>query len=227
MKSFYKSPIVYAVILFIYAGWWGLILFACFPESSLPIAANLDFYKKFDKIFYQRWGFFAPPPTENERLYYIFSKNSNPEHTLSFEVFENMIKEKNEKYLLNDDLANLDYIIHNTISPIEDMLREGYEIYKFEKNCPEKGDTCNYKNYMNRVRGKINETPFMKTLLKHASSIKNKHSLSEYDRIQVVLTFVDLPKYAQRFSKKEPRELPIFKSDLYNYNSKTWEKYVD
>ena len=48
------------------------------PEDGAAIALNYHSYKKFDQLLFQRWGFFAPPPNFDERLYFTFQNTNDP-----------------------------------------------------------------------------------------------------------------------------------------------------
>ncbi|MEO6916949.1 MAG: hypothetical protein ABI151_16115 [Chitinophagaceae bacterium] len=222
-----KYRILLPLALTIYIAWWLLIALGNFPETSLPIASNLAHYKIFDEVFYQRWGFFAPPPNEDDRLYYVFTNNSDSSKNITFEIFEKLLHEKREKYLLNDDLSNLDYILYNTTSPIEDQLRDGFEIYKQKNKCSDHPGACSYDEYVKMARSDFDHTPQLTALIKHADIVRKKQGLDNNYSVQVVLAKISIHRFAQRFSTKPRDENPYFKSDLYNLKDKSWKKYTE
>ena len=212
-------------MLLIFACWWGLNFYFSFPKSSLPILYAHNSYQKWDNIFFQRWGFFVPPPDFDNRLYYVYSSKKDSSNILIYEVFERLNKRKNQNYLFNDNLINLDYILHNLSSPIGDLLRENFQIYKHKKFCDSiRDETECYLSFINKSRNEIHKLSQMKTLLKHSKIIANKQNLTNH-RVQIILGAKELPKFYQRYKDSVIREENVFfSSDYYNLNSSKWER---
>ncbi|MGL5279996.1 MAG: hypothetical protein ACRC8M_13175 [Cetobacterium sp.] len=214
-------------ILFIFASWWCLNFFFNLPDTSVPIVHNYELYKKWDEIFYQRWGFFAPAPDYNDRLYYIYTSNNNSNEFIVYEVFENLHKNRVNNYLKDDNLSTLDYIIHNTSSPIGDLLRESYEVYTLEGNCKNLNDEDCYRNYINSIRDDFNESPNILTLVNHAKMISKIKNLDNHT-LQIIIGAEELPKFQDRYSSNfKHKSYPFFKSNLYNLKINKWEKYIE
>lgn len=215
-------------ILLLFSFWWSFNLYFNFPNTSLPILYTYSSYQKWDNIFFQRWNFFAPPPDSNTRLYYAFHNINNSNDIFIYEVFEKLNKNKNEKYLFNDYLINLDYTLHNLSSPIGDFLRETYDIYKYQGLCDtiRNDDKC-YQLFIKKAKAKIYQLPQIKTLLKHSQIIATKQNLSNY-KIQIIMGTQDLPKFHERYSDSiNQKENIFFSSDFYNLKTKSWEKLLD
>lgn len=212
-------------LLIIFAFWWGLNFYFSFPKSSLPILYAHNLYQKWDDIFFQRWGFFAPPPDFDNRLYYVYTNKKDTSDIFIYEVFERLNKRKNQNYLFNDNLINLDYILHNLSSPIGDLLRENFQIYKHQKFCDSIDDEnqC-YQLFVNQMKSEIYQLAEMKTLLKHSKLIAHKQSLTNH-KVRIILGAKELPKFYQRYKDSVIREENVFfSSDYYNLNSSIWEK---
>ena len=85
MKYLNKVLVLIAIAIFI--NYWCLTVLFSFPKSSIVVAENYKAYKKFQRLFYQKWIFFAPPPTYNLRLYYVYRNDDKIYH---IEIFENI-----------------------------------------------------------------------------------------------------------------------------------------
>ena len=212
-------------LLIIFAFWWGLNFYFSFPKSSLPILYAHNLYKKWDNIFFQRWGFFAPPPDFDNRLYYVYTNKKDTSNIFIYEVFEKMNKRKNQNYLFNDNLINLDYILHNLSSPIGDLLRENYQIYKHQRFCDSiTNETECYQSFINQSRNEIHQLSQMKTLLKHSKLIAHKQGLTNH-KVRIILGAKKLPKFHQRYQDSITREENVFfSSDYFNFITNTWER---
>ncbi|WP_334124785.1 hypothetical protein [Empedobacter brevis] len=214
-------------VTIVFASWWGLNFFFNLPDTSVPIVHNYELYKKWDEIFYQRWGFFAPAPDYNDRLYYIYTPNTNSTQTVVYEVFENLHKNRVSNYLRDDNLSTLDYIIHNTSSPIGDLLRESYEVYVLENSCNSLKEEDCYRNYINSIRDDFNESPNILTLVNHAKMIARIKQLNDY-KLQIIIGAEELPKFQDRYSSlPAQKSYPFFKSNIFNLKTNKWEKYLE
>lgn len=214
------------VIISVFFSWWGAnMFFNLLPDSSLPIIQNYDLYKKWDGLFYQRWAFFAPPPDYDDRLYYVYTNIKDSTDVTVYEVFENIHKKRKIQYPFDDDLSNLDYILHNVSSPIGDLIREGYDMYKFKGNCElvEKGN-C-FQKYIDSVRDDYNTSPHVVTLVKHAKIIAELRELTN-SRLQIILAAKEIPRFKDRHNINMLREeYPFFKSNIFNLKTNKWEEF--
>jgi len=212
-------------LLIIFAFWWGLNFYFSFPKSSLPILYAHTLYQNWDNVFYQRWGFFAPPPKFDNRLYYVYANTKDTADIFVYEVFEKLNKRKNQKYLYNDNLINLDYLLHNLSSPIGELLREDFEIYKHQKFCDSiTNETECYQSFINQSKSEIYQLSQIRTLLKHSALIARKQGLDDH-KVRLIFGAKDLPRFYQRYQDSIVREDNVFfSSDYYNLNSSTWER---
>lgn len=220
--------IIKTLILGIFTFWWSANFFFNLPDSSLPILENYGLYKKWDGLFYQRWGFFAPPPDYDDRLYYVYTDLKDSSNVIVYEVFENLHKTRKKQYPFDDELSNLDYIIHNLSSPLGDLIRESYDIYKIKGNCDSLGiySDC-FQKYMSSVREDFNTSPNLTTLIKHTKIIADLRNIKN-SKVQIILGAKDLPKYRDRYKKDLVRkEYPFFKSNYYNLKTNKWESFQE
>jgi hypothetical protein len=220
MKALQKTILLFFVL------WWSLNFYFNLPDTSLPIVTNYETYKKWDGIFYQRWGFFAPPPDYDDRLYYVYTNQSDTTKVNIYEIFENIHLERNKRYLYDDDLSNLDYILHNLSSPIGDLIRESYEIYNLKGNCENLGEYSDcFQKYIDEARGSFDTSPNLTSLIKHSEIIAKKNNFNNHS-VQIIFGAKELPKFKDRNNKNIIRkEYPFFKSNIYNLKTKKWKKY--
>ena len=216
------------IILGVFTLWWSANFFFNLPDSSLPIVQNYDLYKKWDGIFYQRWGFFAPPPDYDDRLFYVYTDLKDSTKIIVNEVFENIHKKRKKQYPFDDELSNLDYILHNLSSPIGDLIREGYDIYKIKSKCDSLANYSDcFQKYIDNVRDDFNTSPNLTTLIKHAKIVASLKELTD-TKVQIILGAKDLPKFKDRYKKDFVRkEYPFFKSNYYNLKTNKWEKFQE
>ena len=206
--------IIKILTLGVFALWWGSNFFFNLPDSSLPIVQNYDLYKKWDGLFYQRWGFFAPPPDYDDRLYYVYTNLKDSTITIN-EVFENIHKNRKKQYPFDDELSNLDYILHNLSSPIGDLIRESYDIYKIKGNCDSISDYSEcFQKYIDNVRDDFNTSPNLTTLIKHAKIVAGLKNLTN-TKVQIILGAKDLPAGTYFFNIDVPKENILKKTKGY------------
>jgi len=214
------------IILGIFTVWWCSNFFFNLPDSSLPIVQNFNLYKKWDGLFYQRWGFFAPPPDYDDRLYYVYADLKDSTKVTAYEVFENIHIKRKKLYPFDDELSTLDYILHNLASPIGDLIREGYDIHKIHHNCDslEENSGC-FQKYIGNARDDFNNSPNLTSLMKHAKIIAGLKNIKN-TKVQIILGAIELPKFKDRYKKDLARkEYPFFKSNYYNLKTNKWEKF--
>ncbi len=92
-----KTTIITFLLFVVFLSYWLLTLFMNLPDNFLKINF-LEYEKIFSKIFHQKWALFAPPPKSNDRLYYIFLKDSLSSDKSVYEVLGIINQAKRDKY---------------------------------------------------------------------------------------------------------------------------------
>lgn len=215
----YKLFIVFTIFLF----YWFITIFFTIPENYLQIK-SLKYEKMFSSLFYQKWSFFAPPPNYNERLYYKFISKDNKD-TLTVEVLEQLNLKRKKKYLMNDNLSIVDYILSNSLSNITDIIREEYKIYD-SKNCSslnKKDCFDSFIKYFEKDLYSLNEINTLKNYGLQILRLQQDKG-EKYNKFKILLTHIPINKFNNRFSTTKNNEVFIFSTKNYNSKNKLWEK---
>lgn len=104
------------IILLLFVGYWMLTLLYLSPSNPIRISSK-DTLALFRRVNGQRWNFFAPPPTYNQRLYYTFTSKSTGQ-SVSFEVIKPIVAEKQRKAPFNDGEHVFDYVLFTSVQRI-------------------------------------------------------------------------------------------------------------
>jgi hypothetical protein len=217
------KKILYTLIAITFATYWALTIFINLPEESLAVGENYRLYDRLNRLMYQKWSFFAPPPKSNKRLHYIFVESDGKQYKIHdveiFERFSNIIK---EKYLLNDLHVNTTWTVFNYTERINEDVRKAYNLYLIQTKC--KGDSC-YDVFFEKYKPLLYKSGYMKFLVNHAKGIAKNAKLSPDCKLIIKISEIDIPKYADRYKKNaKQNEKLIFRSDLYNLKMNKWEQ---
>ncbi|WP_396147937.1 hypothetical protein [Flavobacterium sp.] len=169
------------------------------PDNYINISL-IEYNEKFNTFFYQRWGFFAPPPQSNDRLYYVFEKKTNKAEIIVYEVIEPLLKQKCSKAPFNGNEDLVDYLISNSIYLITDGIRAVRESFEYDAKLKNKKvDEFELTKKVNKV---IETTkPFM-TLLNYSKKValNNKLEYADYN-VYLKITQKKIPKFIDRYKK--------------------------
>lgn len=196
-------------ILILVAAYWLITLFFVFPANYLSVKGYYA-SKYFDLLFFQRWGFFAPPPTYNERLYYSFYK-SDMHPTGTYEVLQNIYLEKQQKAPFNKKEEVIDYILSNSISTLIDYSNETRQVMTYESYGHKKKDLDSIQ--LKHLIISMERRPEFKTLLNYGRLLAIKNGF--YDSsilVQIKVARMNIPQFEDR-SQKGEEEL-IFASTI-------------
>jgi hypothetical protein len=209
-------------IVALFTIYWATTIFFVMPDNYLKIKM-LRAEKLFSTFFYQRWSFFAPPPTSNDRLYYEFVDKDTKKVTI-VEVLKDIQVTRQKQFLFNDDISVLDYILSNTVNNIVDLNRDSFNIYK-SKYCKNDKDESCYEEFLAKEGDIMYKGNEINTLRNYGLIILSKKGFNNIDRFRIVATQVQIPKFNDRFAKVDESKLEsvIIKSKYYNLNEKKWE----
>jgi len=170
----------------------------------------------FNTFFFQKWGFFAPPPKYNDRLYYTFESKNDTTQYHTFEVMAPLQKRKSTKAPFNSSEDILDYVLSSTLHSISDGLYAvneslSYQEDKIDSLKPTKADRIE--------KGKLytESTTNFQTLKNYAYLVAKKNGVNTKDyRLIIEITQVEMPQFADRDllnTEEEVIEKIVYKSD--------------
>lgn len=195
--------------LFLFYGIATLIFSS--PDNFLNISL-IEYNQKFNTFFYQRWGFFAPPPQSDDRLYYVFEKKINKNDVIVFEVIEPLLKQKINNAPFNGKEDLVDYLISNSIYLITDGIRTVRQTFEYDAKLKNKViDQLELTRKVNKV---IEVTEPFKTLMNYSKKValNNKLKYSEYN-VYLKISQKKIPKFIDRYkSRTNEEEQLIFDS---------------
>jgi hypothetical protein len=204
--------ILYSITMIVFISYWSITFIFNAPDNYI----NISLYKYnqlFQTFFYQKWSFFAPPPTFNERLYYEF-RNIKDSSVMIFEAAEPICiaKQKNSPFNSKDDL--LDYIISGSVNGVSDQMHELQESFKLDNLKKGKGDLDSLQ--YDTIKKFAQKSLGFHTLRNYAKyvAITNKLDITKYE-IKIMFTRVPLPKFADRLKNEKAKEEMYFISNYF------------
>jgi hypothetical protein len=207
MYRYILSTLVTGLIVF-----YGLvtILFVS-PDNYINI--NLQNYSLgFSTFFYQRWGFFAPPPKSNDRLYYIFTEKLNPIKRRIFEVIKPIVTEKSANAPFNSREDVIDYILSNSIIGIEEENNSVSEFLDYKVKKKEIDTITKLKI----LKKNLENSNSYKTIMKYSKYVALSNNLVFEDyNISFKITKIDIQKFSERNKKIINKEYLTFDSSSY------------
>jgi hypothetical protein len=207
------------IIIFIFSFYWVCTLIAVSPKNFIKI--NLyEQEQVFNALFYQKWGFFAPPPNYNDRLYFQFESKKDTTKLFLFEVMEDLQKRKSKKAPFNSSEDILDYILSSSLNNVTNGLITINNSIDYEKEISDTILSDIYVNEKMMIEGKkyVQALPSFKTLKNYALFIAKKNNIDNINDYYLTVQIIQLemPKFADRleiqnFEKYESKL--VFKSD--------------
>jgi hypothetical protein len=202
-----KLFVLLSILVFII--YWIITIVFTFPENYISITLSKE-SRLFHTFFFQRWGFFAPPPNYNERLYYTFVDTNGKSNSITYEVLEPLNLQNNKNNIFNYESDILDYVLSNSLSNITETINEVNKVYEFEKNTKSNSDSAHAQMLSDIV---IKSPQFM-TIKNYAKYVASKNNISpNFKHVVITLTIIPLPKFYQRLDKILVDEKIIFRSD--------------
>lgn len=216
MLNCVKNSVIFQNMLYVCFGiyWVTTILFVA-PDNFVSISL-LKYKLHFETYFYQQWGFFAPPPKYNDRLYYYFINDANKESVLRYEVIQDLQALKSKRAPFNGTEDVLDYILSSSLHAINDGLVAVKESLEFEYN---NRSTEDLKDSITIEEGKkfIQNIKSFKTLHEYGQMVASKNAIpKEFDKVVIEVSHIQMPSFSSRFDivKDSTKvELVIFRSD--------------
>ncbi|MBP0613907.1 hypothetical protein J8J42_12745 [Chryseobacterium sp. cx-311] len=197
---------IIAVIVIIYAA--STLLYNS-PNNYIKIKFEKEL-KIFDLFFNQRWGFFAPPPTFNNRLYYTFY-DKNQKKIETFEVLQNLSEQKRYARPFNEREEMIDYLLNGPIIAISNYIPLHRD--SILRSRPSLSDAAANKFAVEKISANAESLPGY-AVLKNYSKEVAKYSLAkdtykEVHYVDIKITGVPINKFTDRHAVNSSQEFMI------------------
>lgn len=172
---------------------------------------NKDF---FQTNFFQRWAFFAPPPTYNQRVYIVF-KNKTTNYKNIFEIVAPLVKAKHDKAPFNANYQLYDYIIASSLIKIDDNLKLLQDVFNYEnlKAKNKIGDSARVEKLVHDIEN----TSDFRTLASYSKKIALENGININDvYYQIQISKINIPQFADRKTNNAKEEI-VFSSHSLNF----------
>lgn len=206
-------------IVGIFSIYWLCTIIYVSPNNYIKISL-LKQEQAFDVFFFQKWGFFAPPPDYNDRLYYTFHSKKDSTKIYTFEVMETLQEKKSSRAPFNSSEDILDYILSNTLNGVSSGLVSINQNINYEKKITP-DSLKNKVNILEREKSYVQSSNNFSTLKKYAELVAKRNNLNLKDYyLTIEIIQLNMPKFADRNdlgSSEKSIESLIFKSDKINF----------
>lgn len=174
------------------------------PDNYLSINF-VKYSNTFNLFFYQKWGFFAPPPNNNDRLYYEFKNKNNINDIKVFEVIEPILVSKSETVPFNTKYDVLDYLLSNSLHTIgEEMIRIRKMLLLTATK--EKNQITEEEIYT-KTKNILTYTNAYKTLINYSKYVAKSNSINcKNYNIKIKFTQIAIPKFINRLKSNERKK---------------------
>jgi hypothetical protein len=195
------------IIIVAFAFYWICTFIYVMPSNYIRIKAN-TIVILLDIFFPQRWTFFAPPPSYNYRLYYVFEKDGQ---TKIIEVIKPLIEAKKQNAPFNTNEEIVDYVINGSITAIQNQMA-------MYKNAAEKDTIRNDSLVIEKVNKELPNLSEYKTLYNYSKIVAERNNIKPYKCIvYFYASYVKIPKFSERNNSDNAilTESLVFKSKKY------------
>ncbi len=206
--------IVYKICFLAFIIYWVITFFFVFPKNPLNVSVTSG-KEFFHANFFQTWGFFAPPPNFNERIYLVTTDKKDSSVSIS-EFLEPIFAGKHNKAPFNSYHQAMDYIMASSLAGIESNVRMLYNIMNYEKEFA--GKTVTDSLAKDSIIKTIEQSSDFKTLVNYGrkSLLEKKIDPASVNfRIKIVRSIA--PQFVDRFKKKMLEEEITFASHTLNF----------
>ena len=182
--------------------YWCVTILFTIPDNYINL--SLPKHKEyFDFYLFQKSAFFAPPPTFNDKLYYVF-KSSKTDSITIYEALYPIIKKKRRKAPFNTNEDLLDYVLSNSVNNIYSEMND------FRDNCNYIKQRDKTKDTMDCVLESIEyvEQSYTFLTLKNYSNeiMKTNNVKSDFDSVRLIISQVPIPKFQDRYNAQSVKE---------------------
>jgi hypothetical protein len=208
-----KKRVICFISLLTFTLYFLTTLFFIMPNNSLNLKLNNE-YQYFDLHFFQRWGFFAPPPTFNEFIAIKFYYRENTiNKTATFDILTPIVKDKQKNAPFNRGDEVLDYTLSHTISGIQSDITEYTDLIKFENQKKNRIMTDDQR--IKLVVKYIEKTKEFKTLTNYARIVAQNNKIPKTNScFQITISEKSIPQFADRNLPLKMPEVITFQSNV-------------
>lgn len=195
---------IYISLFLLFCCYWLITIFFVAPSNPLNISAD-NGREIFNTHFFQRWSFFAPPPTYNQRVYIVFKDKTTKSKDV-FEVIAPIVAAKHDKAPFNEYYQKIDYILASSLINIEGNVKLLHDVFgsKSMQSLFNGKDT----SAKERIVYDIEKTSDFKTLMKYARKIAEENGINKEDvSCQIIITKVYIPQFVDRKLQKGKEEI--------------------
>jgi hypothetical protein len=202
---------VKALLALAFVCYWLTTICYVVPDNYLKVRAA-PIMTVFETLFYQKWEFFAPPPTFNVKAYAVATL-SEPPSTITLDLMSEVIKQKKERVPFNTAEDALDYVLFGSAVAINNNLREVYLDCKrttshSDQECLDLAST--------RLQEWDDSDRSVLALRNYALSALRRHAPLENVRsLRLRLSKVVTPKFATAMRQRDaspPQELTTYET---------------
>lgn len=194
--------------LFLFATSCYVLVTLLYVSPSNPIRIRFDnALQEFEAWGFQKWTFFAPPPTGNDRLYFAFSPREGSGST--YEVLEDIYRRKQEDHPFNERTEVVDYVVSGTASQITDIMSE-VNRYK-EVHVLLGGDPEYLRDVALRTLDPDEPAgEYARVLLRYAAVIADREGIDR-EGLKCQIAFVNVPirPFTERYNEDFPIKVEV------------------
>lgn len=214
MKNQNTNRINSFIVIMLFGFYWSITIIYCMPENYIKIKMY-PILNVFGNIFPQQWSFFAPPPNYNTNLFYSYY-TEDYKHIKSYEVLNEIIKNKQLKAPFNSNEQLIDYTLNSTIYNLNNLIiQEKNLIQIINKDSSEIFCTNKARDEIRLFETELIE---IKTLLNYSKIVLNKNlSNMKVKYVIITITGNQIPKFENRkniMNSYNSNEGLIYKTDF-------------
>lgn len=205
--------ILYGLAFIFFMVYWVITLFFVSPNNPLNLSTQ-KFKNSFQANFFQRWAFFAPPPTFNQRVYIVL-KNKSTQQKEGFEALSPILKSKSQKAPFNSTQQIFDYIFASSLINIEGHIRILQDVFNNQNSKADfkVSDSLKTESLVNEIE----KTSDFKTLLNYSKIITQNNGINPREVVcQIQIFNIYTPQFIDRNLKNKKEEI-MFSSHFLNF----------
>lgn len=208
--------------IFIFAAYWFITLIFVSPHNFIKISL-VEGEEMFNMLLFQQWGFFAPPPKYNDRLYYTFKNKKDSSDIKVFEVIEPLQRIKSANAPFNSSENILDYVLSSTINSVSDGIFAINEVMDYQKEIDSTVKVTDSIRF-DKNKAYTQSTGNFQTLKNYSYLVADRNNINLKDySIKIDIAQVRMPKFADRNASDSLNVLTesiIFSSDEFTHTEK-------
>jgi hypothetical protein len=213
IESLRRLPRVAAGVAFV-TYWLATIAYVA-PNNYLR-AHLAGVFRALDPLLYQKWEFFAPPPTFNTTVYAL-AHLQNPQETLTWDLTSEIRRLKGRHAPFNATESAIDYVLSSAASDIVDQLRDRMLLEK--RAHPEAKQEEWLKEALAKMREEEARNRSIVALRNYAAATVAKSVPTERSgTVRLIITSLDIPKFGYALTDSTPPakdETPMYVSADY------------